>query len=83
MKDFASFEGGEDIVREAEKITGPLSGKTEQDLMKEIYARALAGKRSGTLTNDQIDAFYAQIAPMLDSTRRKKLDRIVQQLKRM
>ena len=51
--------------------------------MKEIYARALAGKRSGTLTNDQIDAFYAQIAPMLDSTRRKKLDRIVQQLKRM
>lgn len=83
MKDFASFEGREEIVREAEKIAGPLTGRSDEDLMKEIYARALAGKRNGTLKNEQIDAFCAQISPMLDAARRKKLQRIVSELKKI
>ena len=52
-------------------------------MMKEIYARAVEGKRNGTLTNEQIEAFYRQFAPMLDGAKRKKLQRIVEQLKKM
>ena len=51
--------------------------------MKAIYDRAVEGKRNGTLTNEQIDAFYAQFSMMLDGAKRKKLQKIVEQLKRM
>lgn len=89
MKDFASFEGKEqqkktadDWAKEAKAVAGQYNGRSEGDMMKEIYARALEGKRNGTLTNAQIDAFYKQFAPMLDGAKRKKLQRIVEQLKK-
>lgn len=89
MKDFASFEGKEqqkktadDWVKEVKAVAGQYNGRSEGDMMKEIYARALEGKRNGTLTNEQIDAFYKQFAPMLDGAKRKKLQRIVEQLKK-
>jgi len=52
-------------------------------MLKEIYARALEGKKNGTLSNEQIDAFYKQFSPMLDGAKRKKLQKIVEQLKSM
>ena len=39
------------------------------------------GKRAGTLTNAEIDAFYRRFAPMLNFVQRKKLEQIVTQLK--
>lgn len=94
MKDFASFNGSdngtgeeqksaEDWMKEAQTLSSQFNGKSEGDLMRAIYARALEGKRNGTLTNEQIDAFVAQISPMLDGVKRKKLHKVVQQLKNM
>lgn len=89
MKDFASFEGkdqhkktADDWMKEAKAVAGQYNGRSEGDMMKEIYSRALEGKRNGTLTNEQIDAFYKQFAPMLDGAKRKKLQKIVEQLKK-
>lgn len=83
MDDFASFAGNADWQKEAEKIAASYSGKNENDLLRDIYARAAAGKRSGALTNEQIDAFYAQFSPMLDASKRKRLHKLVEQLKNM
>lgn len=89
MNDFASYTGGKnqkpqtDFMQEAGKIAATYNGRNENDLVREIYARAEEGKRNGTLTNEQIDAFYAQISPMLDAGKRKRLQKLVEKLKAM
>lgn len=91
MKDFANFgdhagEEGKTMQQweeEARSLAASFHGKSEGDLLRAIYARAVEGRRSGTLTDEQIDAFYAQFSSMLDPVRRKKLKKIVEQLKRM
>lgn len=89
MEDFASFNGGkknseaqkEDFMKEAASAAARYNGKNENELVGEIYARAAEGKKNGTLSNAEIDAFYRQIAPMLDGAKRKKLQKIVDKLK--
>lgn len=87
MDDFASFcarrsDGNPtDWEKEAQDLAAKYNGKNENELIRDIYARAAEGKRCGTLTNEQIDAFYHQFAPMLDSGKRKKLQKLVSQLK--
>lgn len=90
MKDFASFTGGgsdkksaADFEEQAKKLAKQYDGASEGDMLKAIYAQALEGKRNGTLTNEQIDAFYKQISPMLDGIKRKKLQKIVAELKKI
>ena len=89
MKDFASYSGSgkqggqEDFTKQAMRLMKNYDGKNESELVRDIYARALAGKRDGSLTNEEIDAFYAQFAPMLDGAKRKKLQKIIEQLKKM
>ena len=94
MNDFASYSGkngkneptektSEEWISEAKKVASKYSGKSDNDIMKAIYAQAVEGKRNGTLTNEQIDAFYKQFSPMLDGAKRKRLQKIVEQLKRM
>ncbi len=89
MKDFAGYQppkkeqSTQEWTEEARRLAQSFNGKSERDLMMAIYSRALEGKRNGTLTNEQIDGFYAQFAPMLDSAKRKKLKKVVEQLKQM
>lgn len=87
MKDFASFTGSQELPKEflkqAQEAASQMDGKSESDMMRAIYARAAEGKRSGTLTNEQIDSFVSQFAPMLDAVKRKKLYKIAEQLKKM
>ena len=90
MDDFANFNGGkkggdasEEFLKQAEQAAARYNGKNETELVGEIFARAAQGKQNGTLTNADIDAFYKQIAPMLDGVKRKKLQRLIDQLKSM
>ena len=72
-----------DFEEQAKKLSRQYDGKSENDIMRAIYAQALEGKRNGTLTNEQIDAFASQLAPMLDGVKRKKLQKIVAELKKI
>ena len=86
MKDFASFTGAgvpQEFLSEAQSIAEQMDGKSEAELLRNIYARAVEGKRAGTLTNSEIDAFVAQFAPMLDAGKRKKLYKVAEEIKRM
>ena len=82
MKDFASYTGG-DFMREAQKAAAQFDGKDEGELIRTIYARAAEGRRAGTLTDEEIDAFCAQFAPMLDAGKRKKLYALAERLKKL
>lgn len=86
MDDFASFspkKSDEEWMNEAESVLKAYQGKSEAEILKAIYARAVEGKRNGTLTNEQIDAFYAQFSPMVDGFKRRRLKQLVEQLKKM
>ena len=94
MNDFASYQGknqnpdkaektAEEWVSQAKQVAGMYEGRSENDMLKAIYAQAVEGKKNGTLTNEKIDAFYKQFSPMLDAGKRKRLQKIVEQLKRM
>ena len=89
MDDFASFNSGkknnaaDDLMKEAANAAAKFNGKNENELAGEIFARAAAGKKNGTLTNAEIDAFYKQISPMLNGAQRKKLQKLVEKLKSM
>lgn len=86
MDDFASYSPEEkqvDLTKEAQKIAASYNGKNEAELTRDIFARAAECKRNGTLTNEQIELFYSQLSPMLDGPRRKKLKKLVEQLKNM
>ena len=69
------------LEAEAKRLAAKYDGKNEVVLLRDIYARAEAGKRDGTLTNEQIDAFYRQIEPMLDRAKKRKLQKLIAQLK--
>lgn len=87
MDDFASYTPKEKTdaawLEEAQKVAASCKGKGEERLLREIYARAAEGKKNGTLTNAQIDRFCAQLLPMLDGAKRKKLQKIAEALKKM
>ena len=58
------------------------SDEAWEEAFADVKAQAEAfGKRAGTLTNAEIDAFYRRFAPMLNFVQRKKLEQIVTQLK--
>ncbi|MBQ7369473.1 MAG: hypothetical protein IJW58_00695 [Clostridia bacterium] len=63
------------------QIASAYEGKSSLEMMRNILAQAENAKRAGTLTNDDIDAFYAQFSPMLNGFQRKKLQEIAQKLK--
>lgn len=88
MGDFANFNGGknpskDDFLKEAASVAARYNGRNENDLIGEIFARAAEGKKKGTLTNEEIDAFYKQISPLLDGAKRKRLQQIAERLKSM
>ena len=65
------------------RIAAAYRGKNGQAVLADIVSSAERGKREGTLTNGEIEAFYRRFAPMLNFVQRKKLAQIVEQLKRI
>lgn len=65
----------------AKQIAAAYRGKSDRAVLADIVSSAEKGKRAGTLTNAEIDAFYKRFAPMLNFVQRKKLEQIITQLK--
>lgn len=72
-----------DIESFAKQMLGQYEGKSGMEMLRTLLMQAEASKRAGTLTNEQIDEFYAQFAPMLNGFQRKKLDEIIDDLKKL
>ena len=76
---------GQKKTQTAEELTKKMAqaynGKSNGEMMRSILSEAEKSKRAGTLSNEEIDAFYSSFAPMLNATQRKKLQAIVERLK--
>ncbi|MCD7728621.1 MAG: hypothetical protein LUI60_01740 [Clostridia bacterium] len=90
MKDFKSYTEGDGNSFEKDKgvnfvksVAQSMNGKSEGEIMRAVIAQAENGKRDGTLTNADLDNFYAAVAPTLDGFKRKKLKEIIARLKKI
>lgn len=76
--------GGEQLnntVEMAKIITKAMNGKSTAQILQTIISEAERGKREGTLTNADLDNFYAAVSPILDGAKRKKLKEVIARLK--
>ena len=71
-------KGGGESIEDAMKR---YSGMSESQLVTEMLARAAEGREKGTLTDGDLDDFYAKAAPMLSNAQREKLKGLVDSLK--
>jgi len=65
------------------KIASAYNGMSNMDMLKNILAEAEKSKRDGTLSNQEIEAFYQNFSPMLNGFQRRKLREIVDRLKQI
>ena len=63
------------------KIASAYNGMSNMDMLKNILIEAEKSKRAGTLSNQEIEAFYQNFSSMLNGFQRKKLREIVDRLK--
>lgn len=87
MKSFKSEskKGREEATAEElmKKMASAYDGKSNADIWRNILSEAEKSKRAGTLTNEEIDAFYQTFSPMLDSGQKKRLQSVVEKLKKI
>lgn len=65
----------------AEQIASAYNGRSSMDMLQQILIEAEKSKRAGTLSNDEIEVFYQNFSPMLNTLQRKKLREIIDGLK--
>ena len=65
------------------RLANRFDGKNTQELILAIYNEAKKGKKNGTLTNKDIDNFAVMLSPLLDDKKRKMLNKIVAELKKI
>lgn len=89
MKDFNSYSGEDKKQRDpdgvadmAKMMAKAFEGKGEGDILRAIYREAEKGRRAGTLSDADLDNFYAALYPMLDAPKRKKLEQVIGKLKK-
>lgn len=68
-------------VEMAKIITKAMNGKSTAQILQTIISEAERGKREGTLTNADLDNFYAALSPVLDGAKRRKLKEVIARLK--
>ena len=88
MDDFNEYvnNAGEypnDIFRLVNSIAQEYDGKNQNELLMAIYKEAKRGKEAGTLTNAELDGFARMISPLLDEKKKKILEKIVGELKKL
>ena len=66
-----------------EKLAKAYNGKSSVEMFKSILDEAERCKRAGTLSNEEIDEFYTNFSPMLDGANRRRLQSVVERLKRI
>ena len=65
------------------RLAKNFDGKSQNDLLRAIFAEAEKGKRAGTLTNAEIDNFVALLSPALDGKKRAYLRKIAEDIKKI
>lgn len=81
----APFNNGKKLDAKTQKmllsLVGKFEGRPQSEIVAEILSVAKKSKAQGKLTNDDIDAFYSMLSPLLDAEKKKTLDEVVEKIK--
>jgi hypothetical protein len=55
--------------------------KSEGELMTDLEKMISNGRKDGTFSDEMLDSFMKNVAPMMDASQRKKLDGIAKMIK--
>jgi hypothetical protein len=69
-----SVKGLEDTIAQYEN-------KSEGELMGDLERMISQGRKDGSFTDDMLEGFIQNVAPMLDAEQRKKIESIAQMIK--
>ena len=76
-----SFEG--EAAALAKKALNAYNGRSEGAVLAEIVREAERMKRAGTLSDADLETFYAQFSPLLDGGQQRKFRAVIERLKRI
>ena len=57
------------------------SQKSEEELMNDLEHMIGEGRRDGTFSDDMLESFVKNVAPMMDENQRKKLENLTRMIK--
>jgi len=71
----------DDSIRSVEETIAQYENKSEDELMGDLEHMISQGRKDGSFTDDMLEGFIQNVAPMLDDTQRQKLQSIAQMIK--
>ena len=74
-------ESNPEDVKKIENIAKKYQGRSEQDIMSEIFKLAQQEKAKGNLSNSKINRFANALMPMLNAEQREKLESLLGKIK--
>ena len=78
-----SNDSKSNLTKLVTSLANKFDGKNTSELIKAIYQEAKRGKKNGTLSNADLDNFATVLSPMLDDKKKKMLNKIVAELKKI
>ena len=87
MRDFNNYQkGGDksqtDAMSAIKNFANKYEGASENELLSEIMKEAEKGRRNGTLSDSDIDRFKSMLEPMLNSSQKQKLNKVIEKIKK-
>ncbi len=71
----------ENNVRSIEDTIAQYENKSEGELMGDLERMIAQGRKDGSFTDDMLQGFIQNVAPMLDNEQKQKLESIAQMIK--
>lgn len=56
-------------------------GKSEDELLQDLFAQVDQEKENGGISKESLDAFATQVMPMMDATQRSRMQQVLGMLK--
>lgn len=67
-------------VKKLQQLADKYTKEGENKLVSDIISNVIAQKANGTLSNEQLLAFYKRVTPFMNADQRARLDGLMQEL---
>lgn len=78
--DIGNVDNGD--IQNMQQTISKYENKSEGELMGELEKAINSGRKDGSFSDDMLEKFMKNVAPMMDSNQRKKLDSIARTIKK-
>ena len=68
-------------IRDVEKTIKEYEDKSEDELMGDLEKMIRNGREDGSFSNEMLDGFMQNVAPMMNAAQRKRLEEIARMIK--